>query len=369
MKVPFVDLKPIHVELKQKLDSAYNRVLYKNSMFVRGKEDDYFEKEYADFCGAKYCVGVASGLDAIYLILKALDIKEGDEVIIPSNTFIATALAVSYTGAKPILVEPDINTYNIEPNRIEEKITNKTKCIIPVHLQGRPANLDAIKKIARKHKLIVVDDAAQAHGSKYKGKRIGSLCDATAWSFYPGKNLGALGDGGCVTTNSKIIAEKIRILGNYGSDYKYHHIIKGTNSRLDELQAAFLRAKLPYLDRWNNERRRVANRYLNEIKNPLITMPLPCSTEYEHIYHVFAVRCKYRDELEEYLNGKGIETVKHYPIPIHLQKAYSDLCLKRESYPIAEEISRTILSIPIFYGMKEKQISYVIRSINAFKKK
>lgn len=366
MKIPFVDLKPMHKEIKKELDQAYKRVVYQESNFIFGKECALFEKEYAKYVGAKYCVGVASGLDALFLSLKALDIKQGDEVIIPSNTYIATALAVSYVGATPIFVEPTIETYNIDVSKIEEKITKRTKCIIPVHLQGRPADLDPILKIAKKHKLHVIDDAAQAHGTKYKGKRIGSLTEITCWSFYPGKNLGALGDAGCITTNNKKLADKIRILGNYGSDYKYHHILKGNNSRLDELQAAFLRVKLKRLDKWNNKRKKLALRYIKEIKNPLIEMPLCPNSNFDHIYHVFSIRCKKRNNLEEYLKEHGVSTVKHYPIPIHLQKAYKELSIKKSSLPIAEEISKTQLSIPIYYGLKKEEQSYIIKLLNSF---
>lgn len=366
MNIPFVDLRPMHNELKDKLDEAYNRVVFNESQFIHGKEDELFEKEYAEYVGAKYCVGLASGLDALYLTLKALDIKQGDEVIIPSNTYIATALAVSYEGATPVFVEPTIETYNIDVTRIEEKITNKTKCIIPVHLQGRPADIDEINRIAKKYNLHVIDDAAQAHGTRYKGKRVGSLTECTCWSFYPGKNLGALGDAGCITTNNKELADKIRALGDYGSDFKYHHIYKGNNSRLDELQAAFLRVKLAELDKWNNERKRIANRYLTEITNPLIKLPLAPNDEYDHIYHIFAIRCQKRDELEQYLKNNGITTVKHYPIPIHLQDCYKELNIKQGSLPIAEEISNTELSIPIYYGIDRNKISYIINKVNNY---
>ena len=366
MKVPFATFLPMHNEIRQELDSAYNRVLDK-SYFIHGDECRKFEEEFAEYCGVKYCVGVATGLDALFLILKAMNIGNGDEVIVPSNTYIATALAVSYTGAKPIFVEPEIETFNINPSRIEEKITSNTKAIIAVHLQGRTADMEAINVIAKKHNLKVIEDAAQAHGAKYKGKKAGSLCDAAGFSFYPGKNLGALGDGGCVTTNNKELADKIRALGNYGSDYKYHHIYKGVNSRLDEIQAAFLRVKLPNLDRWNEERRATAKKYFEGIKNPLIKLPLKSTDEFEHIYHVFVIRCDKRDELEKYLSDNGIGTVKHYPIPMHEQECYKDLGIKHGELPIAEEISRTVLSIPMYYGMTDEEINYVIETINKFK--
>mgnify|MGYP000664080918 CR=1 FL=1 len=365
MKVPFATFVPMHNEIRKSLDAAYNKVVT-TSIFIQGEECKKFEEEYAQYCNTKYCVGVATGLDAIYLILKALNIKASDEVIVPSNTYIATALAVSFTGALPVFVEPTIETYNIDVNRVEEKITNKTKAIIAVHLQGRAADMDAVNKIAKAHNLYVVEDCAQAHGTKYKGTKVGALSDAAAWSFYPGKNLGALGDAGCITTNNKEIADKVRVLGNYGSDYKYHHIYQGSNSRLDELQAAFLRVKLKQLDKWNEARKNIAKRYLEEIKNPLIKLPLATNEEYEHIYHVFVIRCDKRDELEKYLNENGIGTVKHYPIPMHEQECYKDFGIKHGQLPIAEEISRTVLSIPMYYGMTDEEISYVIEAINRF---
>lgn len=365
MKVAFATVAPMHKEIRSELDMAYQQVL-DQAWFIQGQECEKFEKKYAEYIGTQYCVGVATGLDAIFLILRAMGIGEGDEVILPSNTFIATALAVSYTGAIPVFVEPEIETYNINVHRIEEKITTKTKAIIAVHLQGRTADMDMIREIAEKYELKVIEDAAQAHGSRYKGKIAGSISDAAAFSFYPGKNLGALGDGGCITTDNKEIANKVRSLGNYGSDYKYHHIYKGVNSRLDEIQAAFLRVKLKYLDKWNTERRRIAHRYLNEIMNPAIRLPLESTNEYEHIYHIFAIRCNKRDELEKYLIEKEIGVMKHYPIPMHMQQAYEDLGIREGELPIAEEISKTILSIPIYYGMTDEEISYVIQILNEF---
>lgn len=365
MKVPFASFLPMHNELRKELDAAYNKVIDK-SYFIQGEECTKFEKEFAEYCGVKYCVGVATGLDALVLILKAMGISKGDEVILPSNTYIATALAVSYAGADPVFVEPVLETFNIDVDRIETKITEKTKAIIAVHLQGRTADMDAINTIAKKYNLKVIEDAAQAHGAKYNGVKAGALGDAAGFSFYPGKNLGALGDGGCVTTNNKWLAEKVRALGNYGSDYKYHHIYKGINSRLDEMQSAFLRVKLHNLDKWNECRRRIADRYLNEIKNSLIRLPLPTDDVYEHIYHVFVIRCNKRDELEKYLNDNGIGTVKHYPIPMHEQECYKDLGYKHGDFPIAEEISATVISIPMYYGMTDDEVSYVIDVLNRF---
>ena len=365
MKVPFATFVPMHNEIRKDLDNAYNQVLDR-SYFIQGEECTKFEEEFATYCGAKYCIGVATGLDALWLVLKAMGIGKGDEVIVPSNTYIATALAVSFVGAKPVFVEPTIETYNIDVTKIEEKINGNTKAIIAVHLQGRAADMDAINALAKKYNLKVIEDAAQAHGTTYKGKKVGILGDAAGFSFYPGKNLGALGDGGCVVTNDKEIADKVRALGNYGSDYKYHHIYQGTNSRLDEMQAAFLRVKLPHLDKWNADRKRIAEKYLTGITNPFIKLPLASNDEYEHIYHVFVIRCDKRDELEKYLNDNGIGTVKHYPIPMHLQEAYKELGLKQGDLPIAEEISNTVLSIPMYYGMTDEEVEYVIEVLNRF---
>ena len=295
-----------------------------------------------------------------------ISIKEGDEVIVPSNTYIATALAVTYVGAMPVFVEPDIKTFKIDPTKIELAITDKTKAIIAVHLYGQACDMDSIMKIARKYNLYVVEDCAQAHGAKYNDKVIGSFGNVAGFSFYPGKNLGALGDAGAVVTNNEKLAKTIRALGNYGSDYKYHHIYQGNNSRLDEIQAAFLSEKLSYLDKVNVERRRIAQKYLKGIVNPEII--LPYVPDYaEPVWHIFGVRCKKRNELEKFLNDAGIGTNKHYPIPIHLQECYRNLGLKKGEYPIAEEISETELSIPMYYGMTEEEIQYVIDRMNEFK--
>lgn len=365
MQVPFVSFEKMHSEIEQEVQKKFNEV-YHNNWFIHGTEDKSFEKEFAEFCDTKYCVGCGTGLDAIMLIIKAMGIGKGDEVIVPSNTFIATALAVSYAGATPVLVEPNIDTYTINPDCIEEKITERTKAIIAVHLYGRTADMDKICEIARKHNLRVIEDAAQAHGALYKGRKAGSLGDAAAFSFYPGKNLGALGDGGAVTTNDKKLAEKVAMLGNYGAKIKYHHEYLGNNSRLDELQAGFLRVKLPYLEKWNKDRNRIADRYFSEINNALITLPLHGDNDHYNVWHLFVVRCDKRDELELYLTEKGIGTTKHYPIPIHKQKAYANEAFSKECYPIAEKISKTVLSIPMYYGMTDEEISYVVDTINAF---
>lgn len=364
MKIPFVTFKPLEKELDLELRSAFERV-YSRSWYIEGVEGQLFEETFAKYCNMKYAVGCGNGLDALMLILKALNIKEGDEVIVPSNTYIATALAVTYTGATPIFIEPDIRTFNIDPYRIEESITSKTRAIIPVHLYGQPCEMDLIMEIAQKHNLFVIEDCAQAHGATYKGKKVGSFGIASGFSFYPGKNLGALGDAGAVVTNNKEIAEKIRAIGNYGSDYKYHHIYKGNNSRLDEIQAGFLSAKLPSLDKVNENRRYIAQRYDDGINNPVIIKPF-IIPEARSVFHIYGIRTRRRDELEKYLNNFDIGTNKHYPIPIHLQNCYKDLGFKQGDYPIAEEISATELSLPMYYGMNEEEINYVIDAINSF---
>lgn len=365
MKIPFVSFEKMHSEISDEIEEKFKTV-YKKNWFIHGEEDTAFEQEFAEFCNTKYCVGCGNGLDAIFLILKALGIGEGDEVIVPSNTFIATALAVSYTGATPVLVEPKIKTYTLDPEKIEEKVTEKTKAIIAVHLYGRAADMDEISQIAKRHGLKIIEDAAQAHGALYKGKRVGSLGDAAAFSFYPGKNLGALGDGGAVTTDDKTLADKVRALGNYGAKIKYHHKYLGNNSRLDELQAGFLRVKLKYLEKWNQERNDIAEKYFAGIKNKAILLPLPNNKEYHNVWHLFVIRSENRDQLERYLGEKGIGTAKHYPIPIHKQEGYAEEVISQQCLPIAEEISRTVLSIPMYYGMKEEEIQYVIDTINDF---
>lgn len=365
MKVPFVTFKPLEKELDKDLRDAFERV-YNRSWYIEGEEDETFEKAFAEYCDSKYCVGVGNGLDSLFLALKAMGIKEGDEVIVPSNTYIATALAVTYTGATPVFVEPDIRTFNIDPTKIEAAITDKTRAIMPVHLYGQACDMDPIMNIAKKYDLYVVEDCAQAHGAKYNGKVIGSFGDAAGFSFYPGKNLGALGDAGATVTNNEELAKKVRALGNYGSDYKYHHIYQGNNSRLDELQAAFLAAKLPHLNKVNLERRKIAQKYLDGINNPEIILPFVPEFA-EPVWHIFGIRCNRRDELEKFLNDAGISTNKHYPIPMHLQGCYADLGFKKGDYPIAEEISETELSIPMYYGMTDEEVQYVIDRMNEFK--
>lgn len=370
IQVPFVSFKPMEYELDVELRDAFNRVFH-NSWYIEGKEGKTFEENFSSYVGTKYCIGCGNGLDALMLSLKALGIGAGDEVIVPSNTYIATALAVTYVGAKVVFVEPDINTFNINPALIEAAITKNTKAVMPVHLYGQPCDMDTIIEIARKYGLKVIEDCAQAHGAIYHSRdgnayKIGTFGDAAGFSFYPGKNLGALGDAGATVTNSEELAKKIRALGNYGSDYKYHHIYLGNNSRLDELQAAFLNVKLVHLDDMNKNRREIAKVYLDNINNPNVI--LPYIPDYaEPVWHIFGIRVKDREKLEMFLAERGITTNKHYPIPMHLQGAYSNLGYKQGAFPIAEEISETELSLPLFYGMTDEQISWVIESINEWK--
>jgi len=364
MKIPFVTFLPMEKELNNGIRDAFDRI-FTRSWYIEGVEDEAFERAFAEYCGTKYCVGVGNGLDALMLALKALGIGEGDEVIVPSNTYIATALAVTYVGASPVFIEPDIRTFNINPELIEAAITDMTKVIMPVHLYGQACDMDPIMEIAHRYNLFVVEDCAQAHGAAYKGKKVGTFGDVAGFSFYPGKNLGALGDAGAAVTNDKELADKIRALGNYGSDCKYHHIYKGNNSRLDELQAAFLSAKLPHLERMNEERRRIAQMYTEGIRNPKVITPyvIPNCVP---VWHIYGIRCKDRDALEKHLNEKGIGTNKHYPIPIHLQECYKDLKIQKGALPVAEKISDTELSLPMFYGMTDEEIKYVIKAINEF---
>lgn len=364
MKVPFVSFLPMERELGDDIRAAFSRV-FERSWYISGKEDEAFEKAFAKFCGTEYCVGCGNGLDALMLPLKALGIGPGDEVIVPSNTYIATALAVTYAGALPVFVEPDIRTYNIDSSLIEAKINEKTRAIMPVHLYGQACDMDPIMELAVKYGLHVIEDCAQAHGALYKGRRVGSFGDGAGFSFYPGKNLGALGDAGAFVTGNRELAEKVRALGNYGSDYKYHHIYKGNNSRLDEMQAAFLSAKLPHLDRMNEDRRHIAARYLSEMNNPQVMLPYVPDWAVP-VWHIFAVRCTRRGDLEKHLNEKGIVTNKHYPIPMHMQDCYKDLCIPQGALPLAEEISATELSLPMYYGMTDEEVSYVIDAINSF---
>ena len=362
-KIPFLDLKQLYLELKEELDCAYQRVM-DSGWYIHGAELKAFESEFADYCNVKYCIGVGNGLDALHLILRAMDIGAGDEVIVPSNTFIATWLAVSYAGATPVPVEPDEKTYNIDPNRIEAAITEKTKAIMPVHLYGQPADMDPILEIAARHHLKVIEDAAQAHGARYKGKRTGGLGDAAGFSFYPGKNLGAAGDGGAVTTNDSTLAEKVRRLSNYGSQVKYAHDVKGFNSRLDELQAALLRVKLRHLDAWNARRRQIADQYLRKLsaQDYLILPHVPPWAE--PVWHLFVVRTPERDRLQNYLTDCGIQTLIHYPMPPHRQGAYQEL--SHLSLPVSEMIHREVLSLPMSPSLDKFYVHYIINSVKKY---
>ena len=345
MKIPFLDLKAGYLELQPEIDAAIKRVL-NSGWYILGSEIEAFEAEFASYCEANYCIGVANGLDALHLSLLALEVKPGDEVIVPSNTYIATWLAVSQCGAIPVPVEPDPLTYNVDPTRIEAAITDRTKVILPVHLYGQPADMDPILAIAKKHDLRVLEDGAQAHGARYKDKRIGAHGDIVAWSFYPGKNLGAYGDGGAITTNDPELADRINVLRNYGSRVKYVNDVLGFNSRLDPLQAAALRVKLKVLDEWNARRSNIAECYSDELKN--IGLLLPLIPEWaKPVWHLYVVQHPQRDNLQKQLGEADIGTLIHYPIPPHLQAAYAKLGFSKGDLPIAERIHQNVLSLPI----------------------
>ena len=366
MSVRFLDLKSIHKEIQEEIQEAIYAVL-DSGVYIGGDSVNEFETNYAKYLGAKYCVGVANGLDAIKLSLMALNIKDGDEVIVPSHTFIATWLAVSDLGAIPIPVEPDTDSYSIDISQIEGVITEKTKAIIPVHLYGQPVDMDKIIKIAKKYGLYVIEDAAQAHGATYKDRKIGSHGDLVAWSFYPGKNLGAIGDAGAVTTHNKEYAEKIRILGNYGSRMKYINEEKGINSRLDPIQAAVLNVKLKFLDTWNQQRKAIATSYLNEIDNEDLVLPNKISLS-DSVWHIFPVRSVKRDEIIQKLKNDDIETLIHYPIPPHKQKIYAHHFLNSK-LDISEKISNELLSLPIGPHMSFKDVEFVVSKVNSITKK
>jgi dTDP-4-amino-4,6-dideoxygalactose transaminase len=359
-QIPFLDLKAVYSELKEELDEAYRRVM-ESGQYVLGQEVEAFEKEFAEYCGVEHCIGVGNGLDALHLIMRAMDIGSGDEVIVPANTYIATWLAVTYAGTIPVPVEPDVRTCNIDPTRIEEAITPRTRAILPVHLYGQPADMDPILEIAGRHKLKVMEDAAQAHGARYKGRRSGGLADAAGFSFYPGKNLGAFGDGGAVTTNNDALADHIRDIRNYGSRTKYYHEVKGFNSRLDELHAAFLRAKLRKLDQWNEQRKRLADIYLEGLAGiDALTLPIVSSLT-DPVWHLFVVRTLKRDKLQQHLSEHGIQTLIHYPVPPHKQSAYSEF--RHLDLPVSEKLHREVLSLPISPTMTAEDATYVAGTI------
>lgn len=361
MNIPFLDLKSPHVELRDELREAFERVL-DSGWYIQGNELKQFETEFADYCEVEHCIGVGNGLDALHLILRAYGIGKGDEVIVPSNTYIATWLAASYADATPIPVEPDVRSYNLDPTKIEAAITSRTKAIMVVHLYGQPADMDSINAIAKKHNLKVIEDAAQAHGARYKGKRVGTLGDAAGFSFYPGKNLGAIGDGGAVTTNDAELAQKIRVLGNYGSQVKYHNEVKGYNSRLDELQAALMRVKLKTLDAWNDRRKVIATEYLSQLASSNLVLPYVPEWA-EPVWHLFVVRTQMREVLQANLLQKNINTLIHYPIPPHLQPAYAELHYMQGDFPIAEVIHREVLSLPIGPHLESAQAEQVIAAV------
>lgn len=358
---PFLDLHAVNDRHRAALHAALERVL-DSGWYIQGKELESFERRFAAFCGTRHCVGVGNGLDALHLTLRAYGIGHGDEVIVPTNTFIATWLAVTYAGATPVPVEPDEATYNIDPAQLEAAVSARTRAIIPVHLYGLPADMKAINVVAARHNLKVIEDAAQAHGAHDAATRAGCLGDAAAFSFYPGKNLGALGDAGAICTNDDGLAERLRSLRNYGSAKKYDHREKGFNSRLDEIQAAFLCAKLEFLDADNRRRREIAVRYLDGLR--AVDVQLPVVPEgMEHAWHLFVVRCKHRDALQQALTARGIDTLIHYPVPPHLQPAYHELGYVAGTFPIAERIHAEVLSLPIGPTMSDEQVSSTIEAV------
>ena len=365
--IQFLYLKGLNAQYKAELIEACTRVI-DSGWYVQGNECKEFDKEFAEYCGAKYAIGVANGLDALILILRAYKelgvMKDGDEIIVPSNTYIASILAISQNNLVPVLVEPDINTYLIDPSKIEEKITSKTKAILPVHLYGQTCEMDKINEIAKKYNLKVIEDSAQSHGAYFKDNRSGNLGDASGFSFYPGKNLGALGDGGAVTTNDEELALAIKALGNYGSHKKYENLYKGVNSRLDEMQAAMLRVKLRYLDNEVEKRREIANYYLENIKNDKLILPIVRAQD-NHVWHLFVVRTNKRDELQKYLLDNDIQTLIHYPIPPHKQEAYKEW--NSESYPISEQIHDKVLSLPISSVQSFEDTKAVVKALNEYK--
>jgi len=364
MKVPFVDLQAEYKTIQEDVDAAIARVLSRSD-FVLGEAVSDFEGAFAHYCEAAYAVGVDSGLSALELVLKAYDVGPGDEIITAANTFIATVLAISNCGAQPVLVDVEPDTYNLDPVQVEAAITPATKAIIPVHLYGQPADMDAIQAIAQRYDLWVIEDACQAHGARYKGRRTGNLGDAAAFSFYPSKNLGAYGDGGMVVTNDGELADKIRLLRNVGQKVKYHHQIKGYNHRLDTMQAAILCAKLPSLDKWNAVRRHAAAQYARLLDGLPLAIPSE-ATWAEHVYHVYVIEVARREELQDYLNGAGIATGIHYPIPVHQQPAYEDLDYKQGDFPVTERFAERILSLPIYPEITPEAITYTCNTIQDF---
>jgi len=363
--IPFLAFNRLHDPIREELMSVFEKELVKN-WYILGSSLREFEVSFAEYLGTAHSIGVSNGLDALFLSLKVLGIGLGDEVIVPSNTYIASVLAVSHVGATPVFVEPDVRTYNIDPKRIEAVITERTRAIMPVHLYGQPCDMGRIMNIAEKHGLYVVEDNAQAHGSTWKGKRTGTFGHCNGTSFYPGKNLGALGDGGAVTTNSGELAEKIRVLRNYGSQKKYYNEVIGYNMRLDELQAAFLSVKLKYLDQWTETRRKIAAMYHERLQGVGDLILPETHPDAEHVWHLYVVRTRHRDALQQHLKEKGIGSLIHYPVPPHLQKAYAHLGYRRGDFPIAEEIADTCLSLPLWVGMGEGEVDVVSSQVKVF---
>jgi dTDP-4-amino-4,6-dideoxygalactose transaminase len=364
MNVPFLDLKAPYAELKAEMDAACRTVM-ESGWFVQGQEVRAFESEFARYCEAEHCIGVGNGLDALHLILRAMEIGPGDEVIVPANTYIATWLAVTYAGGKPVPVEPEGRTCNLDASRLEEAITSRTKAIIAVHLYGQPADIDAIKAIASPYGIKVIEDAAQAHGARYRGRRVGGLADAAGFSFYPGKNLGASGDAGAITTNDQKLADRLRVLSNYGSRVKYYNEVKGINSRLDELQAALLRIKLSRLDEWNDRRRKLAAYYLQTLEG-ISDLTLPFVADYaDPVWHLFVVRHPERDSLQKHLTEAGIGTLIHYPCPPHLQEAYADLNLVPGSFPVSERMANEVLSLPMGPHVSTEDAEFVVSQVSS----
>ena len=366
MKVPFLDLKAAYLELAEEIDAAIKRVL-EGGWYILGDNVRSFEEEFAAYCGCRYCVGVGSGMDALELLLKAHGIGSGDEVVVPANTYIASALAVSNVGATPVLVEPDPRTCNIDPFRIEAVITSKTRAVMAVHLYGQTADMTRIREICQKYHLKLFEDAAQAHGAMHFGVKAGSLGDGAGFSFYPGKNLGAFGDGGAVLTDERDVAEYVQMARNYGSEKKYYNAIKGMNSRLDELQAAILRVKLRHLDEWNRRRSEVAQGYLGGLEARDEELVLPHIGEGNtHIWHLFTMSSTRRDKLRDHLEKRGIGTLIHYPVPLYSQAAYKEMNHLAGNYPISNAIADQILSLPMGPHLSEGETKYIIASVNSF---
>lgn len=360
--IKFLDLHKINQRFKSEIDLAIREVL-ESGWYLLGEKNKAFEENFAKYCETKFSIGCANGLDALHLAIRAYDFPKDSEIIVPANTYIASILAISNCGLKPILVEPNLETYNIDADLIEAKITEKTKAIVVVHLYGQAVEMEKIWELAKKYNLKIIEDSAQAHGAIYQGKKVGNLGDIGCFSFYPGKNLGALGDGGCITTNDEEVAIKIRALGNYGSLVKYENIYKGLNSRLDEIQAAILDLKLQFLDADNQQRREIAKIYRENIKNEKIVLPKPYKEE-SHVWHLFVIRTKDRDKLQEYLKIKGIQTLIHYPIPPHKQNAYKEW--NNLSFPITEKIHKEVLSLPISPAMNKEEAFYIAQILNEF---